>query len=75
MKPEVIGGFPGFSRGTVLTLSAYATEKYRSFVGALTEAVVALAPASGLTAAACGEFVAHAMSIRPRLERSVEKSP
>ena len=35
MKPVVIGGFPGFSRGTVLTLSAYATKKYRSFVGAI----------------------------------------
>ena len=31
----VIGGFPQFSRGGVLVLSAYATEKYRSFIGAL----------------------------------------
>ena len=30
----VIGGFPQFSRGGVPTLSAYATKKYRSFVGA-----------------------------------------
>ena len=34
LKPIVIGGLPGFSRGTVLTLSAYATKKYRSFVRA-----------------------------------------
>ena len=31
----VIGGFPQFSRGGVPTLSAYATKKYRSFVGAI----------------------------------------
>ncbi len=30
----VIGEFPQFSRGGVPTLSAYATKKYRSFVGA-----------------------------------------
>jgi hypothetical protein len=30
----VIGEFQQLSRGAVLTLSAYATKKYRSFVGA-----------------------------------------
>ena len=34
MKPVVIGGFPGLSRRIVPTLSAYATKKHRSFVGA-----------------------------------------